>query len=104
MARRGPIGSWSIHLPLPGIPPLVDKLFKLASQEWWCDFGYDPEKSGEMVRSDDIIATATLDHIKTMLTFCVRGERFCDGHWFAMIVEGRITAILRRLKQLRDAI
>ena len=36
-----------------------------------------------------------------MLTFCVRGERFCDGHWGAMVREGRIGAILHRLQQLR---
>jgi hypothetical protein len=37
-----------------------------------------------------------------MLTFCVRGERFCDGHWAEMVKAGRIGAILRRLEQLRS--
>ena len=45
--------------------------------------------------------SASLAQIKTMLTFCVRGERFCDGHWGAMVSEGRIGAILHRLSKLR---
>jgi len=51
-----------------------------------------------MVHSDEAIAAASLAEIKTMLTFCVRGERFCDGHWGAMVSKGRIGAILRRLE------
>jgi hypothetical protein len=35
-----------------------------------------------------------------MLTYCVRGERFCDGHWAAMLESGRVVAILRRLRVL----
>jgi hypothetical protein len=57
-----------------------------------------------MVESDEAIASATLAEVKTMLTFCVRGERFCDGHWGAVIGQGRIGAILRRLEQLRESV
>ena len=38
-----------------------------------------------------------------MLTFCVRGERFCDGHWAAMIEGGQVRRLLERLKEIRDA-
>jgi hypothetical protein len=44
---------------------------------------------------------ALLDQIKTTLTSCVRGERFCDGQRGAMIQEGRIGEILRWHHQLR---
>ena len=57
-----------------------------------------------MVYSDDAIAAASFAQIKTMLTYCVRLERFCDGHWAAMIRDGRIAAILQRLGQLRDTV
>ena len=90
-----------ITMPYPIYPPAVKEFFALAGQDCWCDFRYVPEQAGEMVRDDAAIASATLAQIKTMLTFCVRGERFCDGHWGAMVREGRIAAILRRLSQLR---
>jgi broad-specificity NMP kinase len=55
-----------------------------------------------MLSDDDLIATASLDQIKTMLTYCVRGERFVDGHWAHMLESGRIVALLRRLAELRE--
>ena len=36
-----------------------------------------------------------------MLTYCVRGERFSDGHWEAMVESGVIRSILERLQELR---
>jgi hypothetical protein len=63
-----------------------------------------PEVADKMIQSDEGIASASLSEIRTMLTFCVRGERFCDGHWGAMIRQGRIAAILNRLEQLRESV
>ena len=65
------------------------------------DTNYTPSEAGELVASDEAVAAASMEQIKTMLTYCVRGERFCIGHWEAMIHEGRIVLILRRLKQLQ---
>ena len=90
-----------ITMPYPTYPPAVEEFFALAGQEYWCDYHYDVEQAGEMIRDDAAIASATLAQIKTMLTFCVRGERFCDGHRGEMVRTGRIGAILRRLSQLR---
>jgi hypothetical protein len=90
-----------ITMPYPKYPPAVEEFFRLAAQDCWCDFRYASEPAGEMVRDDVAIASSSLAQIRTMLTFCVRGERFCDGHWDEMIREGRIGAILRRLSQLR---
>jgi hypothetical protein len=36
-----------------------------------------------------------------MLTFCVRGERFSDGHWEEMIEKGYIRRILERLNEIK---
>jgi hypothetical protein len=47
------------------------------------------------------VRNATLDQIKTMLTYCVRGERVCDGHWCAMIEGGHVRRLLERLAELR---
>ena len=46
--------------------------------------------------------TASLAQIKTMLTFCVRGERFSDGHWGAMIAKVHIRRLLERLNEIKD--
>jgi hypothetical protein len=91
-------------MPYPTYPPIVEEFFRLAAQPCWCDYGYKPELAGKMVHSEETIASASLADIKTMLTFCVRGERFCDGHRGAMIREGRIGAILRRLEQIRESV
>ena len=53
-----------------------------------------------MLQDDAIIQRATLAEIVTMLTYCVRGERFGDGHWAAMLESGRIVALLKRLRAL----
>ena len=53
-----------------------------------------------MLESDDIIKTASLAQIKAMLTYCVRGERFCDGQWGAMIERGYVRLLLLRLAEI----
>lgn len=75
----------ALTMPRQTYPPSIDEFFLLAGQECWCDFEYDPTIAGQLVRSKDAIASASLVQIKTMLTFCVRAERFCEGHWSTMI-------------------
>ena len=91
-------------LPYATYPEVVVALYECAGQPWWMDGSYTPSDAGELVRSDEAIASASLAQIKTMLTFCVRGERFCEGHWGAMISEGRIGLILKRLEQISTSI
>ena len=88
-------------LPYPTYEPSVERFFALAGQPCWTDYAYLPNLAAELVGDDAIIAAAFLPQIKTMLTWCVRGERFSEGHWAMVIRTGRITAILRRLAQLR---
>ncbi|MEI2789718.1 MAG: DUF6508 domain-containing protein [Steroidobacteraceae bacterium] len=47
------------------------------------------------------VRRASLDEIRTMLTYCVRGERFCDGHWGAQILGAHVRRLLERLVELR---
>lgn len=89
-------------MPYPTYPPAVEEFFAVAAQEWWNDSSYDPSGAADQVRNDSAIAAASLSQIRSMLTFCVRGERFSDGHWAEMVKGGRIRAMLRRLKQLRS--
>jgi hypothetical protein len=50
---------------------------------------------------DDMsLKAADLSQIKTMLTYCVRGERFSEGFWGEMIERGYILRLLERLDEL----
>jgi hypothetical protein len=105
-----PIAKWEggdkdqdgvITLSWPVYEDVVKEFYQVAAMECWCDYGYDPAEAGEMLRSEVAVSDADMDQIKTMLTFCVRGERFCDGHWGAMIEEGHLRRLLQRLTVLQ---
>jgi hypothetical protein len=89
-------------LPYPKYSLIVDEFRQLVSQEFWCDYHYQMAEVGAMLSDETSIAIASLDQIKSMLTYFVRGERFCDGLQNRLIREGAIAAILRRLQVLRD--
>lgn len=91
----------AITIPYPIYAKDVGEFFHLAGDPFWCDYAYGPAEAGKLLQDDAFITQATLDEIKTLLTYCVRGERFCDGHWGAVLRSGRITAILRRLAVLK---
>jgi hypothetical protein len=92
------------HFPFPEYKPIVEEFFHIASQEQWSDYNYKPEEATQMLQEENFIEQSSLSEIKTMLTYCVRGERFCDGHWGTMIGDGYICRILRRLSLLSDKI
>ena len=92
------------HFPYPVYTADVTTFFRLAGRHWWCDLDYKPNDAGKLIRDDQGIANATLGEIKTMLTYCVRGERFAHGHWQHVLKEGRVQALLRRLIELRDSV
>ena len=57
-----------------------------------------------MLSNDELFNKATLEDIKTMLTYCVRSERFCDGAWGALLKSGRIMALLKRLEVITQSV
>ena len=79
----------------------MEEFFRVVSSEGWLDYEYDPEQAYQMLKDENLIKKASLSQIKTMLTFCVRGERFSDGHWGQMIEEGYIRRLLERLDQIK---
>lgn len=95
-----PDGSMQMHYPVYADD--VVEFFGVAGQRFWSDYRYDPREAGRMLQDDGLIVRADLAQIKTMLTYCVRGERFCDGHWAAMLESGRVAALLQRLAILRE--
>ena len=91
----------SLSLPWPEYDRLAREFFKLASQDCWTDYDYDIATAEKNLNDDNVFKTADLDQIKAMLTYCVRGEKFCDGHWGAMVEGGQIRRDLERLDQLQ---
>jgi hypothetical protein len=80
----------------------ISEFIRVASQDCWMDYGYTPSVAGEMFMNDEIVNAATLEQFRTMLTWFVRTERFCDGHWNGVIRSGRLTLLLKRLEVLRE--
>jgi hypothetical protein len=108
--RSSPFAEWKrvgessdsvVTLPYPSYAPDVSVFFDLAAQECWSDQGYRPDVAGAMLEDDASIDHATLAEIRTMLTYCVRGEQFCDGHREGVLRSGRLVALLTRLQVLR---
>lgn len=81
----------------PEYDPTVVAFFEITAQSKWSDTAYDPEQAGKMLQDEQLVANASIAQIRTMLTYCTRGERFCDGHWGAMIEIGYVQRLLERL-------
>jgi hypothetical protein len=99
-----PAPDGAVSMPHPVYDDDVLEFFGLAAQPWWSDHGYVAAQADRMLQDDGLVERATLAEIKTMLTHCVRGERFCDGHWERLLTSGRVTALLRRLAVLRGGL
>jgi hypothetical protein len=96
--KQGKDGTF--RLPWPVYHPLVEKFYRLAASPSWLDYEYSPEEAARMLKDEEFVKSASLSQIKSMLTFCVRGERFSDGHWAEMIENGYIRMILERINEL----
>jgi len=89
-----------ITIPWPEYDPIVMEFIEVAERECWIDPEYLSKSAGQLLDDEDAVKSADLDQIKTMLTYCVRGERFCTGHWGAMIEKGYVRRLLERLAEL----
>jgi len=88
--------------PYPDYDEAVTSFFELLNQPCWRDYDYIPEQAAKRVDDKQFIQDADISEIKTMFTYCLRGERFCDGYLGSAIKTGTVTALLKRLKTLRS--
>jgi hypothetical protein len=79
----------------------VRPFYNCAGHSYWSDFHYKPEESVRMLEDEQLLRHATMSQFRAMLTYCVRGERFGEGHWAAMLESGKVQALLHRLQQLK---
>jgi len=82
----------------PHIEPLAKYLNAIKAEHPDRDLPYFAPCDGGI--HAEAINNASIENIRTMLTCCVRGERFCAGHWASALESGQIVALLRRLKQI----
>jgi hypothetical protein len=99
-----PIQENVVQIGSPNYSDVVYEFFAVAGRPVWNDRDYVNKQVGEVLSDPRKIATASLQDMKTLLTFCVRGERFCDGYWGDLVDGGQIRLILNRLAELRQAI
>jgi hypothetical protein len=99
-----PEANGTVSTPYPVYVPDVNLFFHYVSQPCWCDFDYTRKRVDALIEDDAFIARANIDEIRTLLTYCARGEQACDGFWGGMLRRGRVQAILRRLAVLRDEV
>lgn len=87
-------------MPWPDYPRALEDFFAAAAAPAWSDASYCPASCAERVHADGGIEQADLASLRRLLTWMVRGERFCDGHWAAMLSQGHLRRWLQRLAQL----
>lgn len=111
--RFSPVREWkggertedgAITMPWPDYEPVVRDFFKAAAAPCWTQTNYLAARADKMLADEALVRNASLDQVRIMLTFCVRGERFCDGHWAAAIEGGHIRSLLQRLVQIRGTL
>ncbi|RAU47862.1 MULTISPECIES: DUF6508 domain-containing protein [unclassified Pseudomonas] len=87
----------------PEYAEVVTDFFCAVGKDCWTDFDYLNHGAAVMIENPACIAQASLADIQSMLTWCARGERFCDGHHGSVIEKGYVLNVLRRIEVLRAA-
>ncbi len=88
-------------------PPIVDNCDELwefvvkgLENDGWVVDPYDINEGNRIADSDNFteIHQADLAKVRRLLTYFVRGERFCDGHGVSMVQKGFLQALIDRLR------
>ena len=99
-----PVSEWvhdSGHFPHPIYKSWIEDFVTLAQQRCWCDYDY-VQSGGPQMFEDEFIKSASIEQVKTMLTYFVRGERFVDGLRGNLISTGKLLAVVLRLEALLE--
>lgn len=96
-----PVGEGEIAQSFPDYDDSIRHFFKMASGEAWNDPAYATKDVPAMLADSHFIMRATVDDIRTMLTHCVRSERFSPGYRAGVVKSGQLRQILERLVVIR---
>ena len=75
--EKNPNGAYV--MPWPVYDEVVKEFFESAGQDCWMDFDYVPIEAGRLLEDEARVRGASLDEIRTMLTYCVRGRAVLRG-------------------------
>ena len=89
--RKEGAGPW-----YPEYTREVEDFYRELAGAVWVDYGYYPAEANAMLVPERV-ATATLPEIRSMLTLCLRSERFGDGNWGGAISRGMVRWLLERV-------
>jgi hypothetical protein len=81
-------------------------VYALYNYGWVQPFDWTPAWLGEFskyVNDPAMVESADVETIRKLLTMHVRAERFGEGQLCVMYEMGHLTALLRRLKVIRDS-
>lgn len=95
-------GTETGTFPYPVYTGTVSEFFRTAGKKCWTDHDYLKKVDYDLMKKKDIILSLSLEEIKAVLTWCVRGEKFSTGHWNAVLENGIIFAVLERLILLKE--
>ena len=101
----GEVGaSGSIGIPYPNYDSAVDRLIHNMYEGDFVRPGYLARKEELGLNSREDVAAfipkASMEDLLVLLSFYVRGERFCDGLIASAIESGELGSILTRLKEI----
>lgn len=98
---EGHIPSWSNS---PEVEAFLDTLYRerfLVNFDW---VAWSGEAQRYIAGGDEALATADLETLRKLLSAHIRADRFIECTIGSLAAEGHIAAVLRRLKQIRDAL
>ncbi len=94
----------SLAAPYPNYETVVTQFFLIAAKACWSDYAYNPTIAAKTLEDGSLVQDCSLNEIKSLLTYCVRGERFGEGFWGEMIKRGYIQLILERLVEIKKSV
>jgi hypothetical protein len=82
--------------------PVLDQFFDTAIKDCWQNYEYLFNRvRDDFMHYDRGLEDATLEDLKALLTFFIRGERLSGPGWLgSMFKEGRVRSVLERLAEL----
>lgn len=81
-------------------PKEIEDLIGAFSAYVFIDTHYTSQPVAEWITNDAFIVNATMDQLKSIITYIVRSERFSSGSWLQFLKEKRIALVINRLDAL----